>query len=88
MENNKIIELCTTDGRKSFYGKAKVIIKPDGTRQLLSYPTIVCEITSAGDFRRLWGGYSATTMCHINAFINLYGIAGGGAKWWNGLEVA
>lgn len=84
---NKLFELSCTGNRKSFYGKAKVIITPGGVKRLLSYDTVVCEIDNAGNFRRLWSGYSATTMRHINAFIDLYGIPGGGAAWWRSLEV-
>ena len=32
-------------------------------------------------------GYSATTMRHINAFIEMFGISGGGKKWWDALPV-
>lgn len=54
--------------RKSFYGKAKVIIKDDGTLQLQSYDTIVCEIDTMGDFNMLWDGKSNTTTRHIKEF--------------------
>lgn len=83
----KIFELSCTDNRKSFYGKAKVIITPEGVKRLLSYNTIVCEIDSNGNFRRLWDGYSVTTMRHIKAFTDLYNIPCGGADWWRNLEV-
>ena len=35
----KIYELTPTNGRKSFYGKAKVIIEDNGTETLYSYDT-------------------------------------------------
>lgn len=70
------------DRAKSFYGKAKVIEK-DGETVLLSYDTEVCKITASGKFVRIWNGYSATTMRHINAFIDMFGISGGGKKWWD-----
>ena len=35
-----------------------------------------------GKFERLWKGYSHTTMRHVNAYIEHYGITGGGKKWW------
>lgn len=66
------------DRAKSFYGKAKVIEK-DGETLLQSYDTIVCKIDKSGEFVRMWEGYSATTMRHINAFIKMFGISGGGA---------
>lgn len=74
------------DRAKSFYGKAKVIEK-DGETLLQSYDTTVCKIDKSGEFVRMWEGYSATTMRHINAFIEMFGISGGGKKWWDALPV-
>ena len=74
------------DRAKSFYGKAKVIEKDNGETVLQSYDTEVCKINASGKFVRLWGGYSATTMRHINSFIEMFGIEGGGKKWWDSLE--
>lgn len=54
--------------RKSFYGKAKVIIQDNGTVQLQSYDTIVCEIDTDNNFNMLWDGKSNTTTRHINEF--------------------
>lgn len=54
--------------RKSFYGKAKVLIQDNGTIQLLSYNTIVCEIDTKNNFNMLWEGKSQTTTRHINEF--------------------
>lgn len=83
----KICELKPTDSRKSFYGKAKVIKKDNGETVLQSYETDVCKINSNGEFVRLWDGYSATTMRHVNSFLNLVGIAGGGKAWWDNQPV-
>lgn len=55
------------DYYKSFYGKATVIIDK-GCIYLRSYETIVCMIDVDGLFHKLWSGYSATTMRHINSF--------------------
>ena len=82
----KIYELKPTNSQKSFYGKAKVIEK-DGETLLQSYDTIVCKIDKSGEFVRMWEGYSATTMRHINTFIEMFGVLGGGKKWWNALHV-
>lgn len=54
--------------RKSFYGKAKVLIQDNGTVQLQSYDTIVCEIDTKNNFNMLWDGKSNTTTRHINEF--------------------
>ena len=53
---------------KSFYNKAKVLILDNGTIQLLSYNTIVCEIDTHNNFNMLWDGKSRTTTRHINEF--------------------
>ena len=78
----KRYELIPTDGRKSFYGKAIVIEKDNGEKVLQSYNTEVCKITSDGEFVRLWSGYSATTMRHVNSFLDLFNLSGGGKAWW------
>lgn len=77
----KMYDLPTMDNRKSFYGKAKVIEKDNGEKVLQSYNTEVCKITEGGEFVRLWSGYSATTMRHVNSFLQFFGIAGGGKNW-------
>ena len=74
-----------SDTRKSFYNKAKVTELDNGDIELTSYNTIVCRIRN-GKFERLWDGYSATTMRHINSFLEFYGIEGGGKAWWDKLE--
>ena len=79
-------ELKPTNNRKSFYGKAKVIEKDNGDIELRSYETIVARIRN-GKFERLWSGYSATTMNHINSFLDTFGIDGGGKAWWIALDV-
>lgn len=83
----KMYELQPNDSRKSFYGKARVIEKDNGEKVLQSYDTEVCKVTSGGQFVRLWSGYSATTMRHVNSFLDLVGIAGGGKAWWDAQTV-
>lgn len=83
----KMYELQPNDSRKSFYGKARVIEKDNGEKVLQSYNTEVCKITSGGQFVRLWSGYSATTMRHVNSFLDLVGIAGGGKAWWDAQKI-
>ena len=67
----KIYELSPTDGRKSFYGKAKVIIDDNGTETLYSYGTPIISRSTNGELTRLWSDWSATTGRHIKAFCNL-----------------
>lgn len=83
----KVHELGPVDGRKSFYGKAKVKELENGEKVLQSYNTDVCKITSTGEFVRLWGGYSVTTMRHVNSFLAYVGLSGGGKSWWDNCEV-
>lgn len=79
-------ELPCYDSRKSFYGKARVIEAPEG-RYLQSYDTVVCFISYGGTFEKLWSGYSATTMRHINSFMHHIGWTEcGGKAWWDNLE--
>lgn len=81
MNKVKMYDAIPCDGRKSFYGKAKIC--ECGKRAYLkSYETIVCSIDAAGKFHRHWNGESMTTMRHINAFLNAFGIDGGGVAWW------
>jgi hypothetical protein len=67
------------DGRKSFYGKAKVYRDDKGRLLLQSYSTIVAEITdgiATEDGKptvKVNGWYSATTARHINDFLYQYG---------------
>ncbi|HPE95289.1 MAG TPA: hypothetical protein PLT66_04395 [Bacillota bacterium] len=68
----KIFDLPCMDTRKSFYGKAQCIEMEDGTKQLKSYNTIVCEINAAGLFNMLWDGQSQTTTRHIKSFKQFY----------------
>ena len=75
------------DGRKSYYHKALVIEKDNGEKILKSYDTEVIKITPDNKVIRLWNDYSATTMRHINSFLRLFNIPGGGKKWWLDLPV-
>lgn len=71
--------------QKSYYGKAKTRTTENGETVLKSYETDVCKITSAGDFVRLWGGYSRTTMNHVNDFRRLFGRPTLNKKAWESL---
>ena len=71
VEFNEMYELIPTDGRKSFYGKAKVLINTvTGTEYLLSYNTIVAA-KEHGKVFRMWDGWSQTTGRHIKAFTGM-----------------
>lgn len=66
--------------QKSFYGKAKVIVKGE-TKYLRSYDTIVMSRDGNGKLHRYWNGWSATTGKHIRAFCGI------GKTEWNKMEV-
>lgn len=89
MSINKPEILKPNDSHKSFYGKAKLIPIRNGLA-LKSYDTIVCSVVFDNNgihYTRHWNGYSATTMCHINAFNAQIGIPNGGKSWWNALPI-
>lgn len=65
------------DSRKSFYGKAKVDVKPNGSQVLYSYGTPVCRIED-GKVTLLSKGYlgwasSQTTLRHVKEFLKQNG---------------
>ena len=76
----KVYELIPTDGRKSFYGKARVLVD-GGTETLVSYTTKVIRRDADGTLHRLWSGWSATTGRHIAAFCGI------NKKEWDALPV-
>lgn len=65
----KVFELIPTNGRKSFYGKCKVI-ETDQDYKLLSYNTIVAEYNKGTKQFKESEGYqkSNTTSSHLKAF--------------------
>lgn len=66
----KVYELIPANGRKSFYGKARVI--ETGRRVFLqSYNTIVAYKDSDGSLHRAWDDYSPTTGNHLYAFAGI-----------------
>jgi len=73
--------------QKSYYGKAIIIACNNGNIYLQSYETIVCMIDQSGNFKRLWGGYSATTAKHIDSFRRLYNLPGICKREWMEMEV-
>ena len=67
----KAYELIPTDGRKSFYGKAVVMVEDNGTETLYSYGTPIVKRLASGELVKLWDGWTATTGRHIQAFCGL-----------------
>ena len=87
-KNPNLIELMPVDGRKSFYGKAAVLIERDSNGNpvryaLYSYKTLVAWFdVKSSQFVRTWNGYSVTTMRHVNAFVRYLGFDAVGKRWW------
>lgn len=67
------------DSAKSFYRKANVYRNDKGSILLMSYTTIVAEITDealTGERKlNVFGWYSMTTSRHINEFAQQYGFS-------------
>jgi len=81
-----LYELKPTDSHKSFYGKA-IVLPVNGYLVLKSYDTRVACIDSYGHFYRTWGGYSATTMRHVNSFRESNNLSRIGKKEWEDMLV-
>ena len=80
--------------QKSFYGKAKVTVSYNGDGMglvLESYDTqvVIIKIEKGGMpcVMRLWGGYSATTMRHINELLMQEGFPKLSARAWRSMEI-
>ena len=68
----KMYDLIPTNGRKSFYGKAKVEVSDDGREVLYSYNTPILEKASDGTLKRLYFAEPSVTTCaHIRSFCGL-----------------
>ena len=67
----KMYDLIPDNGRKSFYGKAKVVIDDNGNETLYSYDTPIIKRDINGKLTKLWSGWSNTTGAHIKAFCGL-----------------
>ena len=66
----RMYELIPTNGRKSFYGKAQILVDETG-ETLFSYSAPILHIDKSGKMTRLWDGWSATTGTHIKSFCGL-----------------
>lgn len=80
--------------QKSFYRKARVTASYNGDDMhlvLQSYETnvVMVKITKGGmpQVRRLWDGYSATTMRHVNELLMQEGFPKLSARAWRSMEV-
>lgn len=91
-ETYELHPLCTN--QKSFYGKATVTVMDDGGDMymiLRSYDTQVVSVYvgSRGTpfVKKLWNGYSATTLRHVNELLMQQGFPKLSARVWCAMEV-
>ena len=63
-----ITDLVPRNGRKSFYGKAKVIERA-GVKYLRSYETVMASVNEDGAVRRHSDFRSKTTDEHVKSFL-------------------
>lgn len=80
--------------QKSFYDKATVTVMYDGADTymiLRSYDTQVVSVYvdshGAAYVKRLWGGYSATTVRHVSELLTQEGFPKLSARAWRAMEI-
>ena len=83
---------CERQNQKSFYCKAVVEVRNDGTVVLFSYETKIAKITPNGSLVRLCGYdrecSSQTTMRHLASFCVTNGLPKITKKEWNSMPVS
>lgn len=68
----QLFELMPKNGRKSFYGKAIVMIDDNGDQILYSYGTkIMIKLAKNGLYKRFYDDWTTTTGNHIKSFSGL-----------------
>lgn len=80
--------------QKSFYGKAKIVVTEcsnDVYYALYSYDTLVLSVDANVSglicARKLWDGYSATTLRHVNELLMQLGFPKLSARAWRDMVV-
>ena len=66
---------------EGFNRRASIRVNEDGTAILTSYYTDVAAIKN-GIFFKLWDGFSATTLKHVNLFREYYGMDALNKRGW------
>lgn len=68
----QLFELMPKNGRKSFYGKAIVMLMDNGDQILYSYGTkIMIKSAKNGQYKRFYDDWTTTTGTHIKSFSGL-----------------
>ena len=82
-----IIDLKELNGNpRNIYGQAKVF-KKGVTFYLISYETVIATYTKKGGLKRTWGGYSRTSLAHLNYFNNYMNLKKLSGAAWKSMEV-
>lgn len=76
MKRFLIYPFAVMTGQKVFTEKQKLLKRT--TAKKFCNPIILLFVVS-----RRRGGYSATTMRHVNSFLSFYDMNGGGKSWWD-----
>ena len=93
MEHSSFELVPLYTNQKSFYGKARVGVCVDsgeGYYLLRSYDTNVVSVYVRGRtpyVKKLWNGYSRTTMRHVNELLMQLGFPKLSARVWCAMEV-
>ena len=82
MTKAKLTELIPTNGRKSFYGKAKVAIV-DGVVCLRSYDSTIASMSRNGNVYRHYDGERTNTTCtHLRSFLATFAPSASEKEFW------
>lgn len=83
----KDYDLPCFDGRKSFYGKARVLDDSEGNHLLKSYNTLVCIFRTDGMLIKLSPVATQTTRRHVRSFFALFDRTYPGNRAWDELPL-
>lgn len=81
----EVLANAKKDGKASILPDSNnraITIKADGFEFLQSYDTLIIEVdTNARTIKKLWDGYSKTTLKHVNEFLKGYGLTFNKKEW-------
>lgn len=83
----EVLENANIDGRVVILPDSnnRAVTIDDGTKiYLQSYDTLILSVdTLTGEIKKLWDGYSVTTLKHINEFLKPFGFRFNKKEWLN-----
>lgn len=81
----EVLNNANINGRVSILPNSnnRAIIIDDGEKLFLqSYDTLILSVdTFTGDIKKLWDGYSVTTLKHVNEFLRAFGLSFNKKAW-------